>query len=154
MKFKERLVRAFCRHPELKFIPATGAELLDDGGNVEVGLLARCPTCKRTWTGEVRAGCPEAYGHPSSSRVVIPAAPRFKMGSSPTQPKDPTPPELELIRRLAFKSAATVFGMSLLLLGAYLLTYLLIPNQANLRGILFLGGCALFAMFLTSVRKV
>lgn len=49
------IVRATCTHPNMEFHAATGV-VYRDACNGEVGVVARCPTCRRAWSGDVVSG--------------------------------------------------------------------------------------------------
>lgn len=48
------MARLFCTHKEAWFHACTGA--WRDGDNVNVGVSFVCPRCKRSWSGDIRAG--------------------------------------------------------------------------------------------------
>lgn len=47
--------RLICKHEEMRFTAATTAAP-STGYNLEVGVVARCNNCRRTWCGDVSAG--------------------------------------------------------------------------------------------------
>lgn len=58
------IFRIFCNHKEAKFHACTGADLIGNGENVEVGVSFVCPKCHRSWTGNIRACAPNTTNKP------------------------------------------------------------------------------------------
>lgn len=56
---KLSLVRLFRTHKEAKFYVCTGADLVGNGDNVEVGVSFVCPKCHRSWSGNISACAPK-----------------------------------------------------------------------------------------------
>jgi len=55
---KLSVLRLFCRHREAKFYACTGASLVGNGDNIEVGVSLVCPRCHKTWSGDIKACAP------------------------------------------------------------------------------------------------
>ena len=53
---KLTMIRLFCRHKTATFHACTGAWHSLKGDNVDVGVSFVCPRCRRSWSGDIRAG--------------------------------------------------------------------------------------------------
>lgn len=66
------LARRLCAHESVKLEAATAASP-SSSGNVDVGVVARCGDCGRSWSGDVTAGLNLRLGRRAARSTTLPS---------------------------------------------------------------------------------